>query len=157
MNNGKIRIYELSKELNLDNKDIKDICEQLNIAVKSHSSTITDNQAERVRAIAQKHPFTFSRKKNNHKQVKKDKVDELSKELGFSEKDILDICEQLNITINNGTLTELTTDQIRQAAKKYTSSNQIFSIQITKKHKLEKVIKGKRKQQILAIHHKHNN
>ena len=89
MNNGKIRIYELSKELNLDNKDIKDICEQLNIAVKSHSSTITDNQAERVRAIAQKHPVSI--KKPNPDSSKK-----------------------------------------------------------------EQVIKGKRKQQILAIHHKSN-
>ncbi len=55
MNNGKVRIYELSKELNLDNKDIKDICEQLNIAVKSHSSTITAAQAERVRVAAAKY------------------------------------------------------------------------------------------------------
>ncbi|MDJ0534389.1 MAG: translation initiation factor IF-2 [Xenococcaceae cyanobacterium MO_207.B15] len=55
MNNGKVRIYELSKELNLENKDIKDICEQLNIAVKSHSSTITDSQADRVRGIAAKY------------------------------------------------------------------------------------------------------
>ena len=56
MNNGKVRIYELSKELNLENKDIKEICEQLNIAVKSHSSTITASQAERVKAIAAKSP-----------------------------------------------------------------------------------------------------
>ncbi|MDJ0591466.1 MAG: translation initiation factor IF-2 [Pleurocapsa sp. MO_226.B13] len=56
MNNGKVRIYELSKELNLDNKDIKEICEQLNIAVKSHSSTITASQAERVKAVASKSP-----------------------------------------------------------------------------------------------------
>lgn len=55
MNNGKVRIYELSKELNLENKDIKEICEQLNIAVKSHSSTITSAQAERVRAAAVKY------------------------------------------------------------------------------------------------------
>ena len=55
MNNGKVRIYELSKELNLDNKDIKDICEQLNIAVKSHSSTITAAQAERVRVASEKY------------------------------------------------------------------------------------------------------
>jgi translation initiation factor IF-2 len=55
MNNGKIRIYELSKELNLDNKDIKEICEQLNISIKSHSSTITADQAERVRSIAAKY------------------------------------------------------------------------------------------------------
>ncbi len=54
MNNGKVRIYELSKELNLDNKDIKEICDRLNIAVKSHSSTITVAQAERVKAVAAK-------------------------------------------------------------------------------------------------------
>ena len=53
---NKVRIYELSKELNLDNKDIKEICEQLNIAVKSHSSTITESQAERVKAVAAKSP-----------------------------------------------------------------------------------------------------
>ena len=56
MNNGKVRIYELSKELNLENKDIKEICEELNIAVKSHSSTITESQAERVRGMAAKSP-----------------------------------------------------------------------------------------------------
>jgi translation initiation factor IF-2 len=62
MNNGKVRIYELSKELNLDNKDIKEICEQLNIAVKSHSSTITADDAVRVRSVAEKSPRT----ENNH-------------------------------------------------------------------------------------------
>ena len=56
MNNGKVRIYELSKELDLDNKDIKEICEQLNIAVKSHSSTITADDAARVKAMAAKSP-----------------------------------------------------------------------------------------------------
>jgi translation initiation factor IF-2 len=55
MNNGKVRIYELSKELNLDNKDILAVCEQLNISVKSHSSTITDSEAEQIRAAAEKY------------------------------------------------------------------------------------------------------
>ncbi len=81
MNNGKVRIYELSKELNLENKDIKDICEQLNIAVKSHSSTITDSQAERVRGAAAKYtpektikrPITNKNKKNNSKDKAKRK------------------------------------------------------------------------------------
>jgi translation initiation factor IF-2 len=58
MNNGKVRIYELSKELNLDNKDIKEICEQLNIPVKSHSSTIDASEADRVKAVAAKSPRT---------------------------------------------------------------------------------------------------
>ena len=54
MNNGKVRIYELSKELDLDNKELLEICTQLNIAVKSHSSTITETQAERIRRAAKK-------------------------------------------------------------------------------------------------------
>jgi translation initiation factor IF-2 len=53
MNNGKVRIYELSKDLNLDNKDIINICDRLNISVKSHSSTITESQADRIRVIAE--------------------------------------------------------------------------------------------------------
>ena len=52
MNNGKVRIYELSRELDLDNKDILAICERLEIAVKSHSSTITEVDAERIREAA---------------------------------------------------------------------------------------------------------
>ncbi|MBU6228776.1 MAG: translation initiation factor IF-2 [Cyanobacteria bacterium REEB459] len=53
MNNGKVRIYELSKELNLDNKDILAICDRLDIAVKSHSSTIAESEAEQIRSAAQ--------------------------------------------------------------------------------------------------------
>ncbi|MFB2833364.1 translation initiation factor IF-2 [Floridanema evergladense] len=52
MNNGKVRIYELSRELNLENKDILAICDQLRIPVKSHSSTIPDADAERIRSLA---------------------------------------------------------------------------------------------------------
>ena len=54
MNNGKVRIYELSKELNLDNKELLAICDQLNIAVKSHSSTISESEAERIKTAAEK-------------------------------------------------------------------------------------------------------
>lgn len=56
MNNGKVRIYELSRELDLDNKDILTICERLDIAVKSHSSTITESDAGRIRAAAAGEP-----------------------------------------------------------------------------------------------------
>lgn len=56
MNNGKVRIYELSKELNSDNRKILEVCKHLNITVKSHSSTIAASDAERIRAYAEKHP-----------------------------------------------------------------------------------------------------
>ncbi|WP_193365077.1 translation initiation factor IF-2 N-terminal domain-containing protein [Neosynechococcus sphagnicola] len=39
----------------MDNKGILAVCEQLNIAVKSHSSTITETEAERIRAAAEKY------------------------------------------------------------------------------------------------------
>ncbi len=54
MNNSKVRIYDLSRELNLENKDILMVCEELNIAAKSHSSTISEAEAVRIRAAAEK-------------------------------------------------------------------------------------------------------
>ena len=41
----KIRIYELSRDLNLDNKDILDAAQKLSISVKSHSSSISTEDA----------------------------------------------------------------------------------------------------------------
>ncbi len=54
MNNNKIRIYELSRELKLDNKELLAICAQLNIGVKSHNSSITDSEVERIRVATKK-------------------------------------------------------------------------------------------------------
>lgn len=55
MNNSKVRIYDLSRELNLENKDLLEICEQLSIPFKSHSSTITETEAEAIRQAAPKY------------------------------------------------------------------------------------------------------
>ncbi|MCG9892688.1 MAG: translation initiation factor IF-2 [Thermosynechococcaceae cyanobacterium MS004] len=49
---SKVRIYELSKELNLDNRDILAVCDQLEISVKSHSSTISEEEAAKIRQAA---------------------------------------------------------------------------------------------------------
>ncbi|MFN6501871.1 MAG: translation initiation factor IF-2 N-terminal domain-containing protein [Nostoc sp. DedQUE01] len=54
MNKVKLRIYELSKELNLDSKKLLAICEKLNIAVKSHTSSISESEAERIRLAVNK-------------------------------------------------------------------------------------------------------
>ncbi|MFC0082483.1 translation initiation factor IF-2 N-terminal domain-containing protein, partial [Aciditerrimonas ferrireducens] len=48
----KIRVYELAKELGLSNKEALDLCLSLGIGVKSHSSSIEDAQADRVRRKA---------------------------------------------------------------------------------------------------------
>src|SRR5580693_8843915 len=48
----KIRVYELGRELGLTNKEALDLCLALGIGVKSHSSSIEDAQADRVRRKA---------------------------------------------------------------------------------------------------------
>ena len=48
----KIRVYELARELGLTNKEALDLCIDLGIGVKSHSSSIEDAQADRVRRKA---------------------------------------------------------------------------------------------------------
>ncbi|MFM8258355.1 MAG: translation initiation factor IF-2 N-terminal domain-containing protein, partial [Vulcanococcus sp.] len=48
---GKVRIYELSKDLGLENKDVLDAAEKLSIAAKSHSSSISDDEAAQIRKL----------------------------------------------------------------------------------------------------------
>jgi len=50
----KVRIYDLSRELDLENKQVLDICNKLNITAKTHSSSIPESDAERIRADVQK-------------------------------------------------------------------------------------------------------
>ncbi|MBL6803473.1 MAG: translation initiation factor IF-2 [Synechococcus sp. BS307-5m-G38] len=51
---GKVRIYELSKDLGLENKDVLDAAEKLSIAAKSHSSSISDDEAGQIRSLLKK-------------------------------------------------------------------------------------------------------
>jgi translation initiation factor IF-2 len=47
---SKIRIYELAKELEVENKALLDVCENLGISgKKSHSSALSDDEADRLR------------------------------------------------------------------------------------------------------------
>ncbi|NJO80775.1 MAG: translation initiation factor IF-2 [Cyanobacteria bacterium RM1_2_2] len=98
MNNGKVRIYELSKELNLDNREILAVCDQLNISVKSHSSTITEAEATRIRGAAEKfvnsHPAkpptahaagSVSKPANSQAPVKKQQILEIRKNRPLAE------------------------------------------------------------------------
>ena len=58
----KIRIYELSRDLNLDNKDILDAAQKLSISVKSHSSSISAEEAKKIKNLINK--------KNSDKKIK---------------------------------------------------------------------------------------
>lgn len=44
-----VRVYELSKDLNKSNKEILNIAQGLGISVKSHASSISDEEANRIR------------------------------------------------------------------------------------------------------------
>jgi translation initiation factor IF-2 len=48
----KIRIYELARELGVENEVVIDLANELKIGVKSHSSSIEDPMADRVRRLA---------------------------------------------------------------------------------------------------------
>ncbi len=50
MSMSKVRLYELTRELDIDTKEIMSICETLQISVKSHSSTISEAEADQIRA-----------------------------------------------------------------------------------------------------------
>ncbi len=51
---AKVRVYELARELGLSNKEVLDLCSALGIGVKSHSSSIVDAQADRLRRKAER-------------------------------------------------------------------------------------------------------
>ena len=77
----KIRIYELSRDLNLENKDILDAAQKLSISVKSHSSSISSEDAKKIKNLFNKKNSDKkilsinkpSLKKDNYKQNKEDK------------------------------------------------------------------------------------
>ena len=68
----KIRIYELSRDLNLDNKDILDAAQKLSISVKSHSSSISAQEAKKIRNLINK--------KNSDKKILSNKKPTIQKE-----------------------------------------------------------------------------
>ncbi|MDC3203191.1 translation initiation factor IF-2 [Prochlorococcus sp. AH-716-C14] len=91
----KIRIYELSKDLNLENKDILDAAQQLSISVKSHSSSISAEEAKKIKNLINKKNSDKtilsinkpSIKKDNFKQNKEDKSPVISSKKGKPLKD----------------------------------------------------------------------
>ncbi|WP_042851037.1 translation initiation factor IF-2 [Prochlorococcus sp. MIT 0604] len=91
----KIRIYELSRDLNLDNKDILDAAQKLSISVKSHSSSISAKDAEKIKNLINKKNSDKkilsikkpSIKKDNYKQNNEDKSSDISSMNGKPPKD----------------------------------------------------------------------
>ncbi len=76
MNKDRIRIYQLSKELNIDNQELLALCAQLNIAARSHSSTIREFDADRLRLIAKKQAKSVLSHKQQILGIRKSKLSE---------------------------------------------------------------------------------
>jgi len=91
----KIRIYELSRDLKLENKDILDAAQKLSISVKSHSSSISLADAKKIKNLISKKNSDKkilsinkpSIKKDNYKQNKEDKSPVISSAKGKPVKD----------------------------------------------------------------------
>ena len=69
----KIKIHELAKELDTNSKDIMEVAKKLNIEVKSHLSSITSDEAEKIRS-------DFKGKEEKEAETKKDVKKESKKE-----------------------------------------------------------------------------
>ena len=69
----KIRIYELSRDLNLENKDILDAAQKLSISVKSHSSSISAADAKKIKNLINKKNSDKKILSINKPSIKKDK------------------------------------------------------------------------------------
>ena len=68
---SKVRIYELSKELGVENKDILAACKSLDIDVKSHSSSVSAEDAARIREKTPKRSVTAPTKPSAKPPAKK--------------------------------------------------------------------------------------
>ena len=44
---GKIKLYDIAKELNLTSKEVLEIAKKLNINVKSHLSSVEEDEAQK--------------------------------------------------------------------------------------------------------------
>ena len=73
---GKIKLYDIAKELDIPSKDLVDLVNKLNINVKSHLSSVSEEQAETIKNEAKK---IYSKTNNSKKEAKKS-IDSKEKE-----------------------------------------------------------------------------
>jgi translation initiation factor IF-2 len=66
-----LRVHELAKELGMSNQETLDLCGKLGIGVKTQSSTIIEQQADRVRAKAEREGLIREQQPDEPKPVKK--------------------------------------------------------------------------------------
>ena len=104
---GKMKLYELAKELNLASKDLLKIASENGIEVKSHLSSLDDDQIEKLKDSVSKSSSTESKKSTSKKDSKESEKKSTSKKSSKEVKTIdseeqkdLDLSKNSKSTIN---------------------------------------------------------
>ncbi len=121
----KIRIYELSRDLNLENKDVLDAAQKLSISVKSHSSSISAEEAKKIKNLINKKNSDKkilsinkpSFKKDNFKQSKEDKSPFISSKKGEPLQDNSNIKPLLIKPLNKPESVKIISNQLQNPNK----------------------------------------
>ena len=66
-----MRVHELAKELGMTNAEMMSLCDVMGVGVKSHSSTLIEAQADRLRRRAEREGLTRPEQPEEPKPVKK--------------------------------------------------------------------------------------
>ena len=53
-----MRVHELAKELGMTNAEMMELCDKMGVGVKTHSSTLIEAQADRIRRRAERDGLT---------------------------------------------------------------------------------------------------
>ncbi len=121
----KIRIYELSRDLNLDNRDILDAAQKLSISVKNHSSSISAEEAKKIKNLINKKNSDKkilsikkpSIKKDNYKQNKENNSPVISPKKGKPLKDNANIKPLLIKPLNKPENVKIISNQLQNPNK----------------------------------------
>ena len=104
---GKMKLYELAKELNLASKDLLKIASENGIEVKSHLSSLDDDQIEKLKDSVSNSSSTETKKSTSKKDSKESEKKSTSKKSSKEVKTIeskeqkdLDLSKNSKSTIN---------------------------------------------------------
>lgn len=109
---GKIKLYDIAKELNLTSKEVLEIAKKLNIEAKSHLSSVDEAEANKIKESAKK-PKTEKKSNTENQNGKKEKS---SNEKTKSEKNNSPVIIRREVIINDETNAQK--EQVKKEEKK---------------------------------------
>ena len=72
---GKIKLYDIAKELNLTSKEVLEIAKKLNIDAKSHLSSVDEGEAQKIKESIKNSKNKKEEKKLSNEKPKAEKND----------------------------------------------------------------------------------